>query len=211
MTEARERTLPLLGALTGLVPGAALQRGTTVACSGSAAMSLAMTVIAGPVRGGSWAAIAGVPTFGLRAAGELGVTASRLVRVAPPAGGLDANRWADAVGAMIDGFDLVVLGPELRVRPQVARRLQSRAQSRGAVLLTVGAPDGFGADVQLVGLRQWWDGLGDGHGVATARRVEVEVRGRRVPRAQRAMLWLPDADGELRVEAAPVLTLARTG
>ena len=98
MTEARERTLPLLGVLTGLVPGAALQRGTTVACSGSAAMSLAMTVIAGPVRGGSWAAIAGVPTFGLRRRGELGVTASRLVRVAPTSRRARRRRWPTPLG-----------------------------------------------------------------------------------------------------------------
>ena len=213
MVDARERTLPLLDALVGLFPGGAVQRGVTVGCTGPAAVSLAMAVAAGPVCAGSWAAMAGMPALGLRAVTELGVAADRLVLVGEPPGGLDAGRWADAVAAMIDGFDVVVLGPRLRMRAAVARRLQSRAQSRGAVLVTAGVLDGFGCDLQLASGAQQWDGLGDGHGVATARRVEVELRGRRVPRPQRTVLWLPDAAGVLRAETAEaeITRLARTG
>lgn len=210
MVDARERTLPLHEALAGLVPGGALQRGTTVGCSGWAATSLAMTVVAGPVGSGSWAGVAGLTSFGVRAAVELGLDAARIVHVTQQPGG-DPERWADAAAAMIDGFDIVVLGQAGRIRPQIARRLQTRAQSRGAVLVTVGQLDGFSCDVQLVGHRQSWEGLGAGHGVATARQLELEVCGRRVPRAQRALLWLPDADGRVRAEVRTPLRLAQTG
>ena len=221
MVAADQRTLPLLEAFTGLVPSAAIQRGCTIGCSGSASMSLVMAVAAGPMQAGAWAAVAGVPAFGVRAAAELGVPPARLVLVAEPPGGMDDGRSADAVAAMIDGFDVVVLGPRLRIRPPVARRLQSRAQSRGAVLITVGTLDGFGCDIQLVAQRQQWEGLGCGHGVATARRVDIELRGRRVPRPQRTVLLLPDVDGDVRAETgvetsvetsvAGIATLARTG
>ena len=213
MVEARERTLPLVDAFAALFPGGMVQRGMTVGCTGPAAVSLAMAVAAGPVCAGSWTAVAGLPALGLRAITELGVAVDRLVLVAEPPDGLDAGRWADAVAAMIDGFDVVVLGPRLRVRSAVARRLQSRAQSRGAVLVTAGVLDGFGCDLQLASGAQQWEGLGEGHGVATARRVEVELRGRRMPRPLRSVLWLPDAAGVLRAETneAGITRLARTG
>ena len=74
------------------------------------------------------------------------------------------------------------------------RRLQARAQSRGVVMLTVGVP-ALGADLRLTADDDQWVGLGDGHGVATGRRVLVEVGGRRMPRPRRASMWLPDTDG----------------
>jgi hypothetical protein len=197
---ARERTVELLPAFTELFAGGVLQRGATVGCVGASAMSLAMAVAAGPVGAGAWLGVAGVPTFGVRAAVELGLPAERLVLVAEPAGGFAEGQWADVVAAMIDGFDVVVLGgAACRVRPAVGRRLQSRLQTRGAVLITVGLLDGFGCDVQLVADRPVWEGLGDGHGVATARRVDVELRGRRIPRPRRSTLWLPDAAGRIAV------------
>jgi hypothetical protein len=221
VTAARSRTLPLVEAFAGLVPGGVVQRGSTIGCSGAAAVSLALAMAAGPVGEGAWIAVAGLPTLGVRAAVELGVAIERLVMVAEPDGGLDAGRWADVVAAMIDGFDVVLLGPGARrIRPQVARRLQTRVQSRGGLLITVGVLDGFGCDLQLVTGNAEWDGLGEGHGVARARRVEVELRGRRVPQARRASLWLPDATGALRAvtpdaetgaPVAPVAPLRRTG
>jgi hypothetical protein len=195
---SRERTVELLGAFAELVPGGVLQRGTTVGCAGSAAMSLAMAVAAGPVGQGAWVGVAGVPTFGMSAAVELGIAAQRLVLVNQPPGGFGEGQWADVVAAMIDGFDVVVLGAGVRgVRPAIARRLQARVQTRGAILITVGALDGFGCDLQFVAGRPVWEGLGDGHGIATARRVEVELRGRRMSRPRRASMWLPDAAGRL--------------
>ena len=58
---ARERTLPVLPAFEPLLPGAVLQRGSVVACEGSAAATLALALAAGPAQAGAWVAVAGFP------------------------------------------------------------------------------------------------------------------------------------------------------
>jgi hypothetical protein len=119
----------------------------------------------------------------------LGVALERLVMVTgdPP--------WVDVLAAMIDGFDVIVVGQRVgRLASGAVRRLQARAQSRGVVMLTIGVP-ALGADLRVTADDDQWFGLGKGHGVATGRRVMVEVGGRRIPRARKATMWLPDADG----------------
>jgi hypothetical protein len=186
---ASERTLPVHDALVELLP--ALQRGSTIACGGRAAVSLALALAAAPSRDGAWVGVAGLPELGVRAAADMGLALERLVMVAgdPP--------WVDVLAAMIDGFDVILVGQRVgRLANGAVRRLQARAQSRGVVMLTVGVP-ALGADLQLTTDDARWIGLGDGHGVATGRRVLVELGGRRMPRSRRATMWLPDADGAI--------------
>ena len=190
---ASERTLPVHESLVALLP--ALRRGSTVACDGRAGVSLALALVVAPSREGAWVGVAGLPELGIRAAAEMGVALERLVMITgdPP--------WSDVVTAMIDGFDVVVLGQRVgqgngRLGGGAVRRLQARAQSRGVVMLTVGVPM-FGADLQFTANDDEWVGLGDGHGVASGRRVLVELGGRRVPRSRRATMWLPDANGHV--------------
>jgi hypothetical protein len=186
---ASDRTLPVHESLVELLP--ALQRGSTVACGGRAGVSLALALAAAPSREGAWVGVAGLPDVGVRAAADIGVALERLVMVAgdPP--------WVDVLAAMIDGFDVVVVGQRVgRLGAGAVRRLQARAQSRGVVMLTVGVP-ALGADLQLTAEDGQWVGLGDGYGVASGRRVLVELGGRRMPRARRATMWLPDADGHM--------------
>ena len=105
--------------------------------------------------------------------------------------------WVDVLAAMIDGFDVIVIGQRVgRLGAGAVRRLQARVQSRGAVLLTVGVP-ALGADLQLTADGDRWVGLGEGHGVATGRQVMLELGGRRMPRPRRASMWLPDAAGRV--------------
>ncbi len=194
---ASERTLPVHESLVELLP--ALQRGSTVACVGRAGVSLALALAAAPSREGAWVGVAGLPDVGIRAAADIGVALERLVMVAgdPP--------WVDVLAAMIDGFDVVVIGQRVgRLGAGAVRRLQARAQSRGAVMLTVGVP-ALGADLQLTADDGQWVGLGDGHGVASGRRVLVELGGRRMPRPRRATMWLPDVNGHMS-PAASVLS-----
>lgn len=200
--DAARRTLPLLPALADLVPHGALQRGNVVACEGPAAVSLAMALAAGPSHDGCWVGLAGLPFLGLGAAAEVGVQLQRVVAVVDPPTPFTEAQWADLVAAMVDGFDLVVLGPPLQcLRPVSVRRLQARVQSRGAVVIAVGVP-GFGADVRFVSADPMWVGLGQGHGVARGRIAQVQCTGRRVPRERHASLWLPTADGEVGLAAA---------
>lgn len=210
-TASGARTLPLLPVFHELVPHGALQRGSVVGCSGPAAVSLALALAAAPSQEGAWVAAAGLPSLGLAAAAEAGVSLERLVAVHDVT---DEAAWADILAACIDGFDVVLLGPGTQVvRPATARRLVARLQSRGAVAVTVGAPV-FGADLRFDATAVSWVGLGDGHGVARGRTVRVELTGRRTPRPRHAECWLPAADGRTYpvVEPAPVVVpLRRTG
>jgi hypothetical protein len=218
---AADRSLPLHPALGHLLPVA--RRGNVIGCAGAAASSLALTVIARPSAEGVWVCVIGMPLLGVRAAHEHGVALERLVMV-DPTDDHDDTRWGEIVAAAIDGFDVVLLGPALhRVRPSVARRLQARAQARGAVLVVLHPDRGaFGADVVLCGDRIHWHGLGQGHGVVQQRRVEVTAAGRRLPRDRRAdIVWpltahVPVVPGpavapEPPVTSDPVVPLRRTG
>ncbi len=220
---AQQRTIDMLPAFEELLPQAVMQRGSVVECAGSAAVSLALALAAGPSLAGAWVGVAGLPHVGVAAAVELGVAPERLVMVAEPAQRFDDGQWAEVLAAMIDGFDVLLVGPGAHVVKAItARRLVARLQSRGAVLLSVcgtslggaslgGASGVFGADLRFEATNAVWQGLGDGHGVARGRRASVQLSGRRVPRPRRAEMWLPTADGA--VEAAvpiAVATLAST-
>ncbi|MEZ5270916.1 MAG: hypothetical protein R2694_01230 [Ilumatobacteraceae bacterium] len=199
---AKERTLAVHEALASLLPQG-VQRGSVVACTGPLAVSLGLLAAAGPSQAGCWVGVAGLPSLGLAAATELGVAMGRVVQVAEPAGRTWADGdWADVLGAMVDGFDVLLLGPAAqRVRAGTARRVTARLQARGAIAVCVDAPV-FGGDLRLTTTGHRWEGLGDGHGVARARRVEVVLEGRRVPRPRHQALWLPGRDGAVRVVAS---------
>ena len=187
---AAARTLPVGELLGEVLP--AIQRGSTLACTGQAAVSLALAVAAGASQAGSWVAIAGQPTLGLGAADAAGVALARLVAV--PGDGFGERQWAETLAAMIDGFEVVLIGASAgNIRPATARRIQARAQARGAVLVTIGHHPMLGADVHLDSSAPRWVGLGAGFGVALTRQVDVEVRGRRVPRPRLTRLHCPPA------------------
>lgn len=201
---AHERTLPVLPEFEGVLPGAAVQRGSIIGCHGPTAVSLALALAAGPSAAGAWVGVAGLPHLGAAAAGELGVVLERLVVVREPVTGFDDRRWGEVLAAMVDGFDVVVLGPALEhLRPGTARRVASRLQARGAVAIVVAHSERSGVfvtDLRLEARQSQWEGLGAGHGVACSRRTVVELAGRRVPRPRRCELLLPGGNG--RVHAA---------
>jgi hypothetical protein len=170
-------------------------------------MSAAFLVAAGASQAGMWLGAAGVPVLGLQASREAGVALERVVAVRAPdaqapdgqgrvSGAARDEWWGQVLGALVDGFDLVLFGAASQVRPGTARRVQSRLQSRGAVLLIVGHPGGFSCDVQIT-TESAWSGLGDGHGHLRARRVDLAVDGRRIPRTRRGSIWFPGAAGEI--------------
>ena len=205
---AREHTLPVVGALEGLVPGAALARGSTVGVVGT---SLALAVAAGPSQAGSWVALVGVPWLGLGAVAGLGLALERVAVVAPP----EPASWATVTAALVGAFDVVVVAEPARVGAADARRLAARARERGTVLVRVQpspAVPGLGAvggarleaDLRLAVTASRWEGLGLGHGHLRARRVRVEATGRRrAARPRTADLWLPAADGTIGVATEP--------
>ncbi|MET8845975.1 hypothetical protein [Amycolatopsis sp. NPDC004625] len=164
-------SLPVVAALARLLPGG-LRRGSAVSVGGSIALVLAL--LAEATQEGSWAAITGMPEVGPVAAAELGVELYRLALVP----NLGAELVA-VVSALIDGFDLVVLGPAAirGVQPQLARRLAARLRNRGAVLVAAGPWPG--ADLELRVSKRWWRGLtDDGFGHLEFRDVVATSRGR---------------------------------
>ncbi|MET8997098.1 hypothetical protein [Amycolatopsis sp. NPDC004169] len=197
-TAASAGSLPIAPALAGLVPGG-LRRGSTVAVRGSTALILAL--LAKATREGAWAAITGMPALGVVAAAELGVDLDRLALVPDPGVELVA-----VVSALIDGFDLVVLGPAAArgIQPQLARRLAGRVRNRGAVLISAGAWQG--ADLELGVSKRRWRGLSDdGFGHLDAREVVATSRGRgAAARPRHVALQLPGSDGAIGAVEATV-------
>lgn len=193
---ADEQLLPVEDCLAPLLPRPGLVRGTVVGVGGSLAVtSLAVALVAPAVRAGSWVAAVGLEHLGLTAAEDLGLPLERLVLVATP----EPARWAATVAALVEGFDVVLAGPPVRVRPPEARRLVARIRERRSLLVQVGWPPRHWPEepeMTLVASGAHWEGIGEGWGYCRARRVEVGSRGRRSgDRPRSRWLWLPGPDG----------------
>lgn len=163
-----ERVLPVHPALAGLLPGGALDRGSTVVVGGST--SLVLALLAEASRAGGWTALAGLPRVGVLAAHQLGLDLARLVLVPSP--GADGPT---VVAALLDGVDAVVVG-DVALSDADRRRLSARARERGAVL--VSTTPWPGAHVSLTAETVGWEGLGRGEGRLRARRLVVRAGGR---------------------------------
>jgi hypothetical protein len=191
LTLARQRLLPVHPVVAPIVPTGGLVRGSTVSCTGEAAMSLALVLAGGITQAGSWAGVVGLPSVGLAAAAELGVVLRRTVFVAAP----PPSQWATVLATLVDGTDVVVAGLPLSARVGEARRLQARLQARQAVLVVVGDPGPLSVDLAFDTTAGSWEGVGEGHGHLVRRRVTIEVSGRRSGRPRRSTVWLPGASG----------------
>jgi hypothetical protein len=214
---ASERTLPVDTAFASLLGGsqAVLVRGQVVSCRGPAAATFAIALAAEPVRQGAWLVLVDVTWLEVEAAAELGVPLERVVGVGTST---SPAAWVEAMGAVVDGFDLIITSIP-RVGAAQIRRVLQRVTSRGAVLLTVPPPSatvasrdrhrppgatvaprdtsGFTPDVVIDVVDTEWTGLGDGHGHLTGRRVRAVATGRRWPRQRSAALWLPAPSGRI--------------
>jgi hypothetical protein len=209
---AREQVVLVLPELLGLVPDGGLVRGSVTVVEGDgAATSLALALVAGPSAAGSWTAVVGCPWLGLAAAAEAGVALERLALVAEP----EPADWAGVVAALVGAVDVVVVGPTHRVRTADARRLAARARERGTVLVQLPIVHGrdarrakgqvgLEADLRLTVVEARWQGVGRGHGHVQARRISVEVGGRRrADQPRRVELWCPDPRGGVALIPSP--------
>lgn len=168
-------------------------------------------MLAAATGAGAWLAIVGWPDLGWGAAAELGVDLARTVAVHP----VPAASWPNAMAALLDGFDLVLVASQVPSTPSVLRRLSARARERGSVLLcfhTGGAAgasvaerswQGFG-DVVVEASARGWEGLHEGAGRLRRRRVSLRVEGRRVMGRRRSSeMWLPSSLGAVEAFQAP--------
>ena len=204
---SEQPTWPVVAGLESLLPGG-LTRGTTVAVGAApgvtGAVTLALAVAAGPSEAGAWTALVGEGgdvgggSWGLVAAAGLGVALDRLIVVAPA--GPPPSGWGPVLGALVDGFPVVVVGPGVRLRAADTRRLAARLRERGGVMVRVGGDGAVpaAAHVRLLVREGEWQGVEDGAGHLRARHVVVEATGRgAASRPRRAALLLPGPDGRV--------------
>lgn len=179
---ARDRVLPVQGALADVLPGSSVVRGSVVTVGGArgtGATSLALSLAAAATAGGEWAAAVDQDgTLGAEAAHEAGVALERFALIRPGPGGLPPARWATVVAALLDGVALVVADVPRYARAGDARRLAARARERGTVLVPVESPGATWpaeASVRLHAGGGEWHGLTAGAGLLAERVVSVRV------------------------------------
>jgi hypothetical protein len=177
------RVLPVDPRLADLLPDGGLRTGTTVVVRGST--SLLLTLLAEASRDGAWTVLVGYPAAGMAAAADAGCDLARTLVVPLPAGsGVDAPA---VLAALIDGMDVVVIGPEVALLEQDRRRLTARARDRGTVLVPAlptpasgagGSAGWVGAHVVLEATAGGWTGTDHGAGWLRRRTLRVRRTGR---------------------------------
>lgn len=165
--------------------GMRLEPGAVVAVGGSTGLLLALLATASGAD--RWAAIVGWPNLGVAAAADHGLDLERTVFVPTP-----GSQAAEVLAAMVDGVDLVAVGPGAgdQVRPAQRRSLLARVRERRGVLFV--PPNWPEATLRLEGEVGNWSGLGQGRGYLRERNLRV----------QRVGLPMPAVD--LNVGAGPV-------
>jgi hypothetical protein len=161
-----------------------LRKGATVAAVGS--NSLLLVLLAEAMATGSTAAVVGLPDLNLVAAREgYGIDLARLALVPDP-----GEQWQSAVGALIDGLDLIVVAASGSVQDGDARALMARARRRGCVL--VPTRPWPGCDLMLSAGSSRWCGLGAGRGRLRLQEMTVTAAGRgRAEQPRTTLLQLP--------------------
>ena len=192
------------GALAPLLPEGNIRRGTAVAVGGHGSITLAVALAAEASRQGGWVAVVGMADLGVAALAERGVDLGRWALIDLPTATRDVSLTADVLGAVVGGFDLVLLGPSIRVAGATARRLLARMREHGASLVcalgdaSTDIVAGLQPEVRLMIEQTRWTGIDGGHGRLLARKAEVTVGGRgTASRLRRMLVWLPSEDGRV--------------
>lgn len=185
-------------ALRRVVPHGAIRRGSSVMASGSA--TLLLHLVAALAGEGAWSAVVAQPDLGLAAAIGAGIDPARLVLVPEP-----GPSAAEVMGAVVDGFDVVVVGSCAALSDRDRRAISQRVRHRGAVL--VSSAPWPGVEVRLEAVEHTWTGLVQ-DGRLTGGRLVVRVAGRSMGGDRGVELTVSEHDGgtRLRAELAPGAT-----
>ncbi|WP_199566663.1 hypothetical protein [Streptomyces triticagri] len=180
--------LPVASELESLLPGGRLRPGSAVSVGQDLPLLLALAAPAA-TEAGAWAVV-GLPQLGVLAAESMGLNVGTGLWVDRP-----GRRWPDVVATLAESVPVLLLGPLGPALGRQARRLSAVLRRTGAVLLTTGAWEG--AELRMAVTASRWEGVGAGHGLLRARRVQVAATGRGAaggaPRT--VQLWLPGPDG----------------
>lgn len=194
---ARVEALPVPEPLSRLFPDGGLRPGASYALP-SRETGLLLALLGEVSRTGAWCAVVGVPELSVEAAEGHGVDLSRLALLPSP-----GVRWLQAASAAAEVFPLVAVRPPSRPGTTEAARLEARLRDRGAALLALGGWPG--ADAEVATADPEWHGIGQGHGLISARALTVSLTGRRVPRPRRTRVLLPGPTGH--IENLPAATI----
>jgi hypothetical protein len=159
---------PVHPALAPLLPGG-LPSGGILTVQGSASLLLAL--LATTSRDGAWVAFVGAPAVGMLAAADVGISLERTAVVPDP--GPDAPA---VLAALLDGMDVLVVGPRAALADADRRRLAARTRQRDAVLVTTERWPG--AHVVLDARGGAWSGADAGAGWLRRRTLSVLRTGR---------------------------------
>ncbi|MFJ5926480.1 hypothetical protein ACIQF6_28145 [Kitasatospora sp. NPDC092948] len=184
-------TWPVAGPLAPLLPDGGLPCGVVTQAAGDLALALALTGGASTARPAAWSAAVGLPELGLAAWAGHGQDLARALLVDHPG----EQHWAEVVSVLIPAVDvLLVAPPPGALTPHLVQRLGARLRRHRCALVSTGPWPGAALHLEVAG-HEGWEGLADGHGQLTRRRVTVRSTGRLVWRAREAELLLPGASG----------------
>ncbi|MEN9740501.1 MAG: hypothetical protein RLZ72_767 [Actinomycetota bacterium] len=183
--------LPVHSALSGLIGGGLVPGGVY---SLSPSLTLALGLATEAVAESGWVCAVGFPHLGIEAVAECGIALDRFVSIPSP-----KEHWATVVGAVCDGFTVVIARSPGTVSAPTASRIAAVARRTGAVLIVLGEWPGATAKLEVVGVRNL--GLEDGHGLLTGRDIRVRAVTRGVTKAA-VLPWPFDRDVE--PDIAPV-------
>jgi hypothetical protein len=187
---------PVAGALSGLLPHGVLRSGVVYTVDNST--SLVMAALGSATAEGAWAAVVGLPDFGVEAAADFGIDLARLVLVPAP-----GEHWLAVTAALVDVLPLVVVQPQRTVGAAEMARLSARLRQSGCTLVVAGAWAQSEAALCVTGTG--WEGVGAGHGYLTGRTLGVTVAERNGPRREE-LIHLPDPAGTGPAGTDPVGT-----
>ncbi|MFD2839462.1 hypothetical protein ACFSYH_02630 [Populibacterium corticicola] len=165
MTREDRIPIPVHPTLTALFPNG-LHRGAITVAHGSTHTALALLVQ--HTQAGGWAGIVGAPELNYSAAHDLGVDLSKLLVVPHP-----ADHTPQIIATLIDGTDLILLGPHTILTPAEQRTLAARAKERGTHIIT-GRP-WPGARTYVDTTREQWAGTKNGLGRLTSCTYNVDA------------------------------------
>ena len=192
---AQARTFPVVGELADLFTDGGIRQGSTVEVTGVAAMSLASALTIAVSHSGGWIGAVGLPMLGSSAASDLGIKFSRWAFVDHP-----GDQVGPVIHALMAGVDLILVGPDIKLRADHGRKIVARMRDKGTSIITVGKATlcNLRPDLCLKVSRAAWTGIGRGRGHLVSRKIEIELVGRGADsNLRRELVWLPNKEGRL--------------
>lgn len=179
------------GGLGVLLP-AGLPQGAACEITGSTTVLLA--VLAAAQGDHRWVAFVGMPALGAVAAAEAGIDLGRVAHIPNVRG-----RGVDVVAALLDGVDLVVIGPGCALTATDRRRLLARARERGTTLIATTPWEGAALVLDVQRVR--WAGPERGDFWLRTATWDI-IRHTKADGPGRRFTITTDHDGALRVHGA---------